>query len=143
MREIIYRFCTRGCYETADNTVFRDDFRVKIIVEPHDVSVTVSGDLLRKTSCKGYQIEATQKGEVIFRDMEGKELCRCEEQEQAYREIRLLWKQGELSLQFGATEFIDHYPNCDGEYDRWDERWHGKYQVTLDEESNKVSCSVL
>ncbi len=139
MREIIYRFSTRGYYETTGYTAFGDDFRVKIVVEPHDVSVAVGGELLRKSICKGYQIEVTQKGEVIFRDMEGNELCRREEQDQIYQEICLLWRQGRISLQFGATEVIDHYPNCDGEYDRWDERWRGKYEVTLEEETNKAT----
>ena len=143
MREIIYQFNTLGSYETQENTVFGKETYLKLIVEPHDFSIAVGGEVLRKSSCKGYQIEVSRKAAIVCRDMEGTEIFREEEQERDYREVRLRWKGGFISLQFGEVEYIDNYPNCDGEHDRWDERWQTKYEVTLDEGTNTVTHKVL
>ena len=37
-----------------------------------------------------------------------------------------------LKLQFPIYEWIDNYPNCDGEHDRWDTRIVGYHTLTLD-----------
>ncbi len=143
MREIVYGFNTLGGYQASGDTAFGQDGPLKIMVEPHDFSIAVGGEVLRKSSCKGYEIRVSPKGEVIFRDREGKELCRVEEQDREYKEVRLLWKQGFVSLQFGKVEWIDNYPNCDGEHDRWDQRWRTEYEVTLDEGTNTLTHKVL
>ncbi len=139
MREILYRFNTLGTYQTQDSTSFGTDSRVKLILEPHNFSIAIGGEVLRASSCKGYNIDVSHKAGIVFRDMDGNELCRTEDRDRSYREFLLAWKQGSISIQFGATEVIDHYPNCDGEYDRWSERWCGRYEVTLDEETNTIT----
>ncbi len=143
MREIIYEFNTLGSYQTSGDTAFGQETHLKITVEPHDFSIAVGGEILRKSACKGYEIEVSSKGEAVFWDREGKELCRVQEQGQEYKEVRLLWKRGSVSLQFGKVEWIDNYPNCDGEHDRWDQRWRTEYEVTLNEETNTLSCKAL
>jgi len=37
-----------------------------------------------------------------------------------------------IELQFPIYEWIDHYPNCDGEHDRWDTKVVGFHTLTLD-----------
>ncbi len=37
-----------------------------------------------------------------------------------YKEVRFEKKDGKLILSFPDYEWIDNYPNCDGESDRWD-----------------------
>ncbi len=143
MREIVYRFNTLGSYQTSEDTAFGQETHLKLTLEPHNFSLAVGGELLRKSACKGYEIHASSKGEAVFWDREGKELCRVEAQAREYKEVRLLWKQGAVSLQFGRVEWIDNYPHCDGDHDRWDQRWHTEYEVTWNEETNALASKTL
>ncbi len=143
MKEIVYRFNTLGAYEAEEPAAFGEEALLNLIVEPHDFSIAVGREVLRQSSCKGYQIEVSRKGAIVLRNAEGTEICRKEGQDRDYREVRLLWKQGFLSLQFGQVEYIDNYPNCDGEHDRWDERWRTEYEVTLDEGTNTLTHKIL
>lgn len=48
-----------------------------------------------------------------------------------YEEINCQVENNLLKLQFPIYEWIDNYPNCDGEYDRWDSRKVGAHTLTL------------
>ena len=49
-----------------------------------------------------------------------------------YQEVCCQFEDNMLKLQFQIYEWIDHYPNCDGEHDRWSTRNIGVYTLTLD-----------
>ncbi|MBR3844895.1 MAG: hypothetical protein IKM39_05245 [Clostridia bacterium] len=131
MREILYTFNQRGLYETRDNTAFGDDRQVKIIVEPHEYSLTVGHDVLRRTSCGGYTVIASREGETVFYNDQNEIIGRADKGETCYKNVILEWKQDTLTIQFGQVDEVDYYPNCDGEHDRWGQEWITKRQVTL------------
>ena len=49
-----------------------------------------------------------------------------------YVEIGLSAGDGLVELKFPIYEWIDNYPHCDGEHDRWDTRIVGFNSITLD-----------
>ena len=132
MREVIYKFNSSGRYVTEGDTYFYDDSRIKIIIEPHDFSITISSEILRKSSCKGYVIELSNKGEVVFYDDKNNLIKSFCEQNQEFKQFDIDWGQDSITINFGETITVDYYPNCDGEYDRWGSEWNTQYSVTLD-----------
>lgn len=55
-----------------------------------------------------------------------------------YEEIACQAEGNLIILQFPIYEWIDNYPNCDGEHDRWDTKIIGFHTLTLD----LLSCSI-
>lgn len=55
-----------------------------------------------------------------------------------YVEIGLDAGSGFVQLKFPIYEWIDNYPNCDGEHDRWDTRIVGFNPMTLDLSTGSV-----
>ncbi len=51
-------------------------------------------------------------------------------------------EQGKIILWFPIVDYIDNYPNCDGEYDRWDVRYIGYDCVAFDIASRSFERSV-
>jgi len=49
-----------------------------------------------------------------------------------YEEVSCQVENNLLTLRFPIYEWIDNYPHCDGEHDRWDTRIVGFYPLTLD-----------
>lgn len=49
-----------------------------------------------------------------------------------YEEVYCQVENNRLKLQFPVYEWIDNYPNCDGEYDRWDTKKVGVHTLILD-----------
>jgi len=43
-----------------------------------------------------------------------------------------------LVLKFPIVEWIDNYPNCDGEHDRWDSRIIGHHTLIFDPAANEI-----
>lgn len=140
MREIIYKYDNRGLYQTDDNTSFAGDSHIKIIVEPHDFSIAIGGEVLRSTSYDGGMVIVSCEGEVVFCDNEDNIIGRADKSEDCYAEVRLEWKQDFLSIQFGRIDTVDYYPNCDGEYDRWGKEWVTQRSVTLNLKNNSVEA---
>ncbi len=138
MREIIYKYNSGGSYQTEQNTSFADDSHVKLMVEPHEFSIAVGGEVLRSTSFSGCTAVVSREGEVVFYDHENNIIGREGESGGCYKEVRLIWKQDVITIQLGHIKVIDHYPNCDGEHDRWSEKWVAQRTVTLDLKSNSV-----
>lgn len=71
------------------------------------------------------EIEAS--GKVSISDTEGKLLANlCVEQQaggrEVYETVLCGVSEGVLVLKFPVVEWIDNYPHCDGEHDRWDSR---------------------
>ena len=68
-------------------------------------------------------LKADADGNALFYDLEGRELHRDKaEGEKRFGSVYFCVKKNAICLRFPITEWIDHYPNCDGEYDRWTER---------------------
>lgn len=77
------------------------------------------------------------KGCVEFYNMDCKllatyKLPSIESGKQVYEEVALESQGDLLILKFPIYEWIDNYPNCDGEHDRWDTRVIGHNSVTFD-----------
>ena len=66
-------------------------------------------------------LQANEDGNVIFSDVNGIELFRdkADGQGRCFFEFYCEVKNGTISVRFPIQEVIDHYPNCDGEYDRY------------------------
>lgn len=141
MREIVYYFHRRGCYQTDSNTCFGDDTELKLIIREHSFSLAVGGETLRTSSCKGYQISVLHTGEAAFYDSNNRLLARADGQDRTFSEVRFLWEQDLLTLQLGQMVTVDNYPDCDGEYDRWEEKWKPEYEVRFSETTGKIETS--
>lgn len=79
------------------------------------------------------RIEAS--GSVEFLDPEGKCLHTTRVPPQTggaehYEEVLCSVKAGQVRLGFPIYEWVDHYPNCDGEHDRWSTRTVGYEKLT-------------
>lgn len=138
MKEVIYTFNNRGCYMPDKAVTFEKESHIRLIIEPHEFELKISDEIIRSSSCKGYIIEASHKGEVFFYDYEKNLLAKANETQMQFEEIRFSWEQNILSLDFGRIETVDYYPNCDGEYDRWGKKWVTQHLVTLETKNNSI-----
>lgn len=138
MREILYKYNNRGLYETEQSTSFAGENQLKLIVEPHDFSIAIGGEVLRNTSFDGCEAVVSNEGEAVFYDNKGNVIGKADKTDKCYREIRLIWEQGFITVQFGQTDEVDYYPNCDGEHDRWGTEWVSKRSVKLNLNNNSL-----
>jgi hypothetical protein len=88
------------------------------------------------------KIEAT--GSVSFFDCEGKLLQSAtvpqeKEGKEVYTEVACAVESGAVLLKFPIVQWIDNYPHCDGEHDRWDARTVGYHVVCFDRDTQEVS----
>lgn len=139
MRQIRYKFNNSGRYITGDDTVFGSDDALTLTVEPHDFSIAIGSEVLRESSCGGYEIEVFRDGETAFYDAAHALLARTDKGTGSYRQVKLVWKQDILTLQFGRVATVDYYPNCDGEHDRWGKEWETQRAVTLNLQDNSLT----
>lgn len=49
-----------------------------------------------------------------------------------YMDVACRSENDRIELRFPIYEWIDNYPNCDGEHDRWDTRIVGYHTLVLD-----------
>lgn len=138
MKEIRYKYNNSGLYVTADDTIFDTEYQMKIVVEPHDFSIAIGGEVLRSSTCGGCSAIVSCEGEVEFYDREDNLLAKVEKGDRTYAQMRLVWKQDLITVEFGRVETVDYYPNCDGEYDRYGKQWVTARSVTLNETNHCV-----
>ncbi len=138
MREIIYKFSTGGLYVTEQDTAFGNDPRLKIIVEPHEFSLKIGNDTLRNTAFCGCTAVVSNEGEAVFYDGDGNVIGNAEKCDRLFDRVVLDWKQDYVALLFGHVSTVDHYPNCDGEHDRWGTEWVTERTVMLNAKLNSV-----
>lgn len=133
MKEYIFKFCRYSYFMQEDQTgaVFGEDRQVRLILEPVEYELQMSGAVLNKVSCKGYIIDITNTGAVRFCDYAGALLAEKAAVDKEFKEFRLQWKDSAPAVSFGYQETVDNYPNCDGEYDRWSTRWAEEYNAAL------------
>lgn len=79
-------------------------------------------------------VSVEAEGEVNFLDEKGvlltaSKLPKIEEGRGVYENVVCKADENSITLEFPIVKWIDNYPNCDGEYDRWD--------------SVKVGCHIL
>lgn len=55
-----------------------------------------------------------------------------------YEDVVCQVKDEVLILQFPIYEWIDNYPHCDGEHDRWDTRIIGFHALSLDLQTREI-----
>lgn len=69
-------------------------------------------------------LTADAMGNAVFTDSEGNEIYngKAEGENRYFSKIFVSVTNGKICVRFPVTETIDHYPNCDGEYDRYTER---------------------
>ena len=131
MKEIRYTYNTLGTYVTEGDTRFGEDTHLTLVVEPHDFSLKLGGETLRATSCEGYRIVVSCHGETAFCAYDGTPIATTPATDGTYDGVRLCWTPAALTVEFGHTEEVDNYPNCDGESDRWSTRWVTEHTATL------------
>lgn len=49
----------------------------------------------------------------------------------------------EITLKFPVVEWIDNYPNCDGEYDRWDTKTIGYHTIKFNLITHNIDLNVF
>lgn len=135
MKEFICKFIGNGYYFEDNKTTvsFGEETDLRIVVEPIDYEMKIGNEVLSKANCKGYRIDISNKGGVIFHDYDGNLISQKPDGEEVYKEAKFIWKKDYICVEFGQTEEVDYYPNCDGEHDRWGVKWVADYTVTLDE----------
>ena len=114
-------------YTAAD-----DGFERKFQLASGYVSVTVIAfEALGVTA----RIEA--EGTVLFSDADGNAVARLSIPEQTggrekYTDVLCKTDGGMITLRFPIVKWIDNYPHCDGEHDRWDAVTIGYHTIKLD-----------
>jgi len=59
---------------------------------------------------------------------------------EVYEDIVCEANNGCIVLRFPIYQWIDNYPHCDGEHDRWDTRVIGYHAVRFDLTDHTVAC---
>ncbi len=138
MKNIIYYYSSLGKYITEQNTAFGEEREMSITVRPHEFSIAVGGDTLRQSACGAYEILVSVDGAAVIRDENGAVLAEADKTDTTYNEARIDWEPGALSVTFGCMVTVDYYPDCDGESDRYGEKWVTQRAVILHTEDNSV-----
>lgn len=56
-----------------------------------------------------------------------------------YTEVLCGVENSVIKLKFPIVEWIDNYPNCDGEHDRWDTKTIGYHTLTFDCNTTEIT----
>ncbi len=85
----------------------------------------------------------TSKGFIEFFDIYGKFLDSVEVPDEiggreVYEQVKCEIENNNIIIKFPIVEWIDNYPYCDGEYDRWDTRTIDHYTVTFNLKTKKA-----
>ncbi|MBQ7134121.1 MAG: hypothetical protein IJO20_06455 [Ruminococcus sp.] len=69
---------------------------------------------------EGIVLTADTFGNAVFEKEDGEKIKEDKAQsDRLFSSIYCSVKSGEICVRFPVTETVDHYPNCDGEYDRY------------------------
>ena len=87
-------------------------------------------------------------GTVGFLDLEDKVIASISIPEQTggkqvYTELMCSVEADFILLKFPIVEWIDNYPHCDGEYDRWDSKIIGYHNLDFDLKTNQIILKVV
>lgn len=86
------------------------------------------------------------QGRVTFLDMEQEELAvgvlpAMEGGRQLYQQVCCQVQDGAILLHFPIYQWIDNYPHCDSEHDRWDTRQIGQHRITYHAEEAQLTVT--
>jgi len=71
---------------------------------------------------EGVVLHADCHGNSFFCDIDGNVIHEDKaEANSLFSSVRVCVGEDKIIAKFPVTKWIDHYPNCDGEYDRWSE----------------------
>lgn len=68
------------------------------------------------------------------------EVSAVESGRQVYEEVCCEADENAIIIRFPIVKWIDNYPHCDGEHDRWDSKIIGYHTLKLDRLTNSVVC---
>ena len=85
------------------------------------------------------------KGAVEFYDLKDVLLCSgkvsaVDDGREVYEDVCCSVVGKMITIQFPIYKWIDNYPHCDGERDRWDKIIIGSYKLMYDMDAKIVSC---
>ena len=77
-------------------------------------------------------LHASADGCAIFFDTDGNELFRdqADGKQRRFSKIYCCVRENKIIVNFPIIKWVDNYPHCDGEYDRWDEIIVEKIAIT-------------
>lgn len=120
--------------------VFGNENQLRLVIKEHEFELKLSNEILRSSSCKGYAVEVTSNAQATFYDSNGNLIAKNNGVDGSFAQVEVAWSQDKLSLNFGRVTTIDNYPNCDGEYDRYSEKWVTEHTVTLNFSDNSINA---
>lgn len=76
-------------------------------------------------------LQADAQGNAVFLNINGDVLCKdkADGKGRCFSKIFCRVKDDAIDVTFPIIKLIDHYPNCDGEYDRWSEVFVDKIHI--------------
>ncbi len=106
------------------NSVYEKEFEIDY---ENDKEITVFFEK------EGIVLTADKHGNAVFKTADGAEIKK--DKAKAYRFFLSIYccvKDGAINVRFPVTETVDHYPDCDGEYDRYTKRIIDNIIITCD-----------
>jgi len=94
----------------------------------------------------GIRVRIEAKGFVEFFNTEGESIYSIRLPETGgrgvYEDVVCSGSSKRICLQFPVYRWIDNYPHCDGEYDRWDTKIVDYHTLTLDLATMEVTADI-
>lgn len=83
---------------------------------------------------EGILLRADPQGNAVFCNLQGEEICRgkADGKDRYFTKIYCRVTDNAILVRFPRTKWVDNYPHCDGEYDRWDEITIENILITCD-----------
>ena len=127
-------------YGSGTEFFFNEEAKLCLVLKPGLIyRYRSSAGVLKEVICDGYRIEVSSNGQVCFHDYDGRLLACAEGTAGTFEAFCFNWADGLPSVELGAREEVDYYPNCDGEYDRWGSRWFCQRRVILNPLDNAIA----
>lgn len=97
---------SKSVYEKEFEIDYKNDKPLTVLFEKESIVLTVN-----------------THGDALFLNINGVELKKDKaESNRLFSSIYCSANKNAITVRFPVKETIDHYPNCDGEYDRYSER---------------------
>ena len=119
MKEIKVTYDRRGVYVPNTPILFGAEDVLELVVEEHAFELNLSGEVLREAACPGYRFAVGSDGSVCASDAREMLLAKTDGDGRSFSAVCISGGTGGFVFSFGQTVTVDHYPNCDGESDRY------------------------
>ena len=131
MKEIKVTYDRRGVYLPNEPIAFDGEAALEFVVEEHAFELNLSGEVLREAACPGYRFVVGVDGSVRASDAQGTLLAKADGGSGAFEAVRVSGGTGGFVFSFGRTVTVDHYPNSDGESDRYSTTFETQRKVNF------------